>query len=157
MTEISGNVDAMEQMARTYREAADDILSKTEQNVEALRIALQTDASRFTQGGPAPVYQPLIDELNAASQRYLEGATKMRDRLHADADALHQLAQDYRNSGEAAEADLRSIGDEVAGTGTSAGSDTGTGTGDAPQVDPDAGTGDDAPQDDPAAGTGDGA
>ena len=157
MTEISGNVDAMEQMARTYREVADDILSKTEQNVEALRIALQTDASRFTQGGPAPVYQPLIDELNAASQRYLEGATKMRDRLHADADALHQLAQDYRNSGEAAEADLLSIGDEVAGTGTSAGSDTGTGTGDAPQVDPDAGTGDDAPQDDPAAGTGDGA
>lgn len=111
MSEISGNVHAMRALAQEYRDVAQEILTKTDANVRAMRHAVRADASRFTRDGlPAPVYQPLIAELDRAGERYLEGATRLRDKLQSDADALERLAWEYERSGEAAAADLRDTG-----------------------------------------------
>lgn len=107
-TEISGDPHAMLSLAERYRDIADELVSKTIRNRSNLRAAVRADASRGTRDGrPAPVYEPLIAELDAAGDRYLAGATALAEKLRGDADALSGLARDLLRAEEDAAQRLR--------------------------------------------------
>lgn len=107
-TEISGDPYAMLALAERYHAIADDLVSKTARNRQNLRNAVRHDASRGTRDGrTAPVYQPIIDELDAAGDRYLEGATALAEKIRGDADALAGLARDLLRAEEDAVRRLR--------------------------------------------------